>query len=106
MPSMGTHLGHTLPLSLDDLTRPSQERPRNRQAERLGIVGGVPSDDDSREQRIVVHSPRRLLEPAEEHLDLLPGLQVTHPRRDLEPCWYATRASAIWPARSSARPSL
>src|SRR6266850_5083364 len=52
MPSMGTHLGHTLPLSLDDLTRPSQERPRNRQAERLGIVGGVPSDDDSREQRI------------------------------------------------------
>src|SRR2546427_9091629 len=30
-------------------------------------------------------APRRLLEPTEEHLDLLPGLQVAGPRRDLEP---------------------
>src|SRR5206468_4315593 len=30
-------------------------------------------------------APRRLLEPTEEHLDLLPGLQVAGPRRHLEP---------------------
>ena len=52
MRSLRAHFGHALPLpfSLDDLTRPPQERLRNRQAERLGIVGWVPSDDDSREQ--------------------------------------------------------
>ena len=63
MRSSRTHFGHTLPLSLDDLIRPHQERPRNREAERLGTFGGVLSDDDSSEQtetgRHSLESPER-----------------------------------------------